>query len=72
LDRQIGKAKKQLAEELAKAVMRTLDYGEESVSVAFEERAGLDRTSLQAGHSRQAADDLQEAGIYSGVDDDAA
>jgi 4-oxalocrotonate tautomerase len=31
------KQKKQLAEEITQSVMSTLDYGEESVSVAFEE-----------------------------------
>jgi 4-oxalocrotonate tautomerase len=31
------KQKIQLAGEITKSVMRTLDYGEESVSVAFEE-----------------------------------
>jgi 4-oxalocrotonate tautomerase len=37
-----GKSEKQkasLADEIAKAVMRVLDYGEESVSVALEEVA---------------------------------
>ena len=31
------KQKKQLAEEITQSVMRTLHYGDESVSVAFEE-----------------------------------
>ncbi len=31
------KQKKQLADEITHCVMRTLNYGEESVSVAFEE-----------------------------------
>lgn len=31
------KQKKQLADDITKSVMRTLHYGEESVSVAFEE-----------------------------------
>jgi len=34
--------KTQLAEEITEAVMRTLNYGEEAVSVAFEEVAPKD------------------------------
>lgn len=39
------KQKTQLAEEIAQSVMRTLNYGEESVSVAFEEVEAKDWAS---------------------------
>jgi len=39
-----AKQKTQLAEEITEAVMRTLNYGEEAVSVAFEEIAPKDWT----------------------------
>ena len=63
------KQKTRLAEEITKAVMTTLNYGEELVSVAMEEyRAeGLDRESLQAGYSCQGGDPLQKARIRSAL-----
>ena len=39
-----AKQKTQLAEEITEAVMRTLNYGEEAVSVAFEEITPKDWT----------------------------
>jgi 4-oxalocrotonate tautomerase len=45
--------KKKLAEQITKAVMCTLHYGEESVSVGIEEVKAKDWTELQAGCSRQ-------------------
>jgi phenylpyruvate tautomerase PptA (4-oxalocrotonate tautomerase family) len=55
--------KRKLADGITKAVMTTLKYGEESVSVGFEEIEGLDRESVQAGHTWQNRHDLQEARI---------
>jgi 4-oxalocrotonate tautomerase len=39
-----NRAKAKLAEEITRAMMTTLDYGEESVSVALEEVASKDWT----------------------------
>jgi len=57
--------KARLAEKIAKDVMDVLNYGEESVSVGFEEIqiAGLEREGLQTGYPGQVGQALQEAGI---------
>ena len=68
-----GKSEKQktkLAEQITNAVMSTLNYGEESVSVAMEEIEPKDWTEkvYKPGHPRQAGSDLQEARIRSDLD----
>ena len=57
--------KARLAEKIAEDVMDVLNYGEESVSVGFEEIqiAGLEREGLQTGYPGQVGQALQEAGI---------
>ena len=58
------KQKERLAEKIAKDVMDVLNYGEESVSVGFEEISSKAwKESLQAGHQGQVGQALQEAGI---------
>jgi phenylpyruvate tautomerase PptA (4-oxalocrotonate tautomerase family) len=53
------------AQAVTAAVIRTLGYGEEPVSVGIDDvnSEGLDRAGLQAGHHRQAGHDLQGARI---------
>ena len=61
-----GKTERQkqaLAQAVTEAVTRTLNYGEESVSVGRRRAKGLDGKSLQARHHRQAGHHLQEARI---------
>ena len=57
--------KEHLAEKIAKDVMDVLNYGEESVSVGFEEIKSQDwkREGLQARHPGQMGQALQKARI---------
>jgi len=56
--------KERLAENITKDVMDAFNYGEESVSVGFGNQVpGLERKGLQAGHTGQVGQALQEARI---------
>jgi phenylpyruvate tautomerase PptA (4-oxalocrotonate tautomerase family) len=57
--------KQRLADKITEDVMDALNYGDESVSIAFERSpfAGLETESLQAGHTGQVGQALQEARI---------
>ena len=63
-----GKSEQQktrLAEAITKDVMEILHYGDESVSVAFDEvkSRGLAGEGVQARHSEQLGQRLQKTGI---------